>query len=470
MRVPPRPPDLSKVVESLGETPTDGLRRLIELTTSQVGPAPGGRYRHWDTVRYIAPPDGLTAMEHWLVIKLARRSLYRSIPTSDKRNRPFQYAMTEEILRTLHQVDRDAAGAIKGTEQVTNRDTRETYLLKSLFDEAITSSQLEGAATTREVAQEMLRRRRSPQNRSEQMIYNNYEAMQFIRGLGKEPLTIPMVLEVQRIVTRNTLDDPSAAGRLRREDELIHVVDPYGGEVLHVPPEASELEDRLALVCRLANETDESAFIHPVIRSILLHFQMGYDHPFVDGNGRTARALFYWSMKRHRYWLTEFVSISSILNRAPAQYARAYLYTETDDNDVTYFVIYQLRVLQRAIDRLHRYLARKQRELAQTREDLQRAVRLRAALNYRQLALVNHALKNPSFVYTIDSHRGSHNVSYETARSDLLSLTELGLLEKGKIGRAFTFTAPRDLHKRIKQRAGSPKQRERAGGVERVEL
>ena len=60
-------------------------------------------------------------------------------------------------------------------------------------------------------------------------------------------------------------------------------------------------------------------FIHPMIRSIILHFWLAYDHPFVDGNGRTARALFYWSMLRHGYWLFEFISISQIILKGPDQ-------------------------------------------------------------------------------------------------------------------------------------------------------
>lgn len=454
MRVPLSPPSLERIIKNLGDDPGKSLDRLIELTGLQIGPAPGGKYRHWDKVRYLQLPYGLSAEEFWLAIKLARRTLYRPLPTKDKEGRAFQYAVTEDVLRALHEVDRDAAGAIQGTEQITSPETRDTYLLKSLFEEAITSSQLEGAATTREVAKEMLRKRRSPTNRSEQMIYNNYEAMQFIGRLGDEPLTVETIKELQKILTTDTLDDASAAGRFRRPDEIIHVVEPLRGEVLHLPPDAGELEERMELVCALANDATAERFIHPVVRSILLHFQLGYDHPFVDGNGRTARALFYWSMKRHGYWLTEFVSISSILNGAPARYARSYMYTETDENDVTYFILSQLRVLQRAIGALHEYLARKQLELTQTREELQRSARLKAALNYRQLALVNHALKHPLFTYTIESHRGSHDVSYETARSDLLALVELGLLDQGKVGRAFVFTAPQDLHERIQAQAG----------------
>jgi Fic family protein len=53
-------------------------------------------------------------------------------------------------------------------------------------------------------------------------------------------------------------------------------------------------------------------FIHPVVRAIILHFMIGCGHLFVDGNGRTARALFYWSVLHQKYRLMEFISISCI--------------------------------------------------------------------------------------------------------------------------------------------------------------
>jgi Fic family protein len=62
---------------------------------------------------------------------------------------------------------------------------------------------------------------------------------------------------------------------------------------------------------------------------------LGYEHPFEDGNGRTARALFYWSMLNQGFWLTEFLTVSKILRKAPAKYARSFLYTEQDSNDLT---------------------------------------------------------------------------------------------------------------------------------------
>ena len=126
-----------------------------------------------------------------------------------------------------------------------------------------------------------------------------------------------------------------------------------------MPPLASELDERLDLMCQFANGKVPDHFIHPVIRSVILHFWLAYDHPFVDGNGRTARALFYWSMLRSGFWLFEFISISRILVKAPIKYARAFLYTETDSNDLTYFILHQVQVIKQAIAELHSYIARK---------------------------------------------------------------------------------------------------------------
>jgi Fic family protein len=203
-------------------------------------------------------------------------------------------------------------------------------------------------------------------------------------------------------------------------------------------------------LCDFAN-ADETAhpFIHPVIRAILLHFMIGYDHPFADGNGRTARALFYWAMARSGYWLMEYTSISHILRMAPAKYMRAYLHTETDKNDTTYFLLHQLQTIRRAIAALHEYVDRKVREQKETQNLLATSMALRGRFNHRQLALLDHALRNAGEAYRVDAHQRSHAVVYQTARNDLLTLEKWGLLEKTKQGNAYLFFAPSDLRERL---------------------
>ena len=378
------------------------------------------------------------------------------MPLLDKRGHPVQFAMPDPVQRAIHDVDRQAAGSVAMPKPLVSEDERDRYLVSSLIEEAITSSQLEGASTTQDVAKEMLRSGRKPRDRSEQMILNNFRGMQMVREFKSEALTPERILEIHRIVTEDTLDDPTAAGRLRKPGEEIKVVDAQHSTVLHEPPDAASLPKRLQRLCDFANDTAVAEpFVHPVIRAILLHFMLGYDHPFVDGNGRTARALFYWSMAHSGYWLMEYVSISRLLKEAPGQYARAYLHTETDDNDTTYFLIHQLDIIERAIQALHEYLIRKTQEQASAESLLRHAPRLSNQLNHRQVALLSHALRHVGQGYTVESHRRSHRVTQQTARTDLLQLAELALLEKGKRGRAFVFYAPNNLRARIEQTAGA---------------
>jgi Fic family protein len=444
MKIPQAPIPLSEIIRSIE---TDRLPLIFERS---VGASPGGKYRHWDTLRHVNPPEGMTAKEWWFSIKLARQASYVELPMKDKQDASFRFAPVDVVQQMLMQVDRNASGQIQASEQVTDPQTRDTYLLKGLIEEAITSSQLEGASTTREVAKDMIQQGRTPRTHSERMIYNNYQALQFIRRMGKNPLTPSMVLEFHRILTDGTLEDTDAAGRFRRADEEICVMD-ESDTALHMPPDASELEARMKAMCDFANGlSDGPGFIHPVVRAITLHFWLAYDHPFVDGNGRTARALFYWSMSSQGYWLCEFISISRILKKAPSRYARSFLYTETDDNDLTYFVLSQLKVALRAIEELVAYLSTKQQELRQTQLLVQKSQLLREQLNFRQLALIRHAMKRPRFVYTIESHKNSNNISYATARSDLLKLAEVGLLDQKKgPKRLMLFISPADLQHRI---------------------
>jgi Fic family protein len=445
LRVPSPPPNIAELFQKYGDQPN----RLVELIQSGIGGQPAGAYLHWDELRHRPAPPGFSHEEWWLATKLARQPVARPLPFRDKAGRPFSYCAPDSVQSLLHDVDRNAAGDIQIPELVTTPQNRDRYIVRSLMEEAITSSQLEGAATAHKVAKDMLQRGRKPRDKGEQMIMNNYAAMQFIRDHYRQPLTPEIILELQRILTAGTLDDASAAGRWRRPDEDITVADIRSNETLHIPPPAEEIAARMELLCRFANDRSGEPFVHPVVRAILLHFMLGYDHPFADGNGRTARALFYWCMAQRGYWLLELVSISSVIKRAPAQYVRAYLYTETDDSDATYFLLHQLNALKEAIAELHEYLRRKVEEQRHAQQLIEHSPALHERLNYRQLALIDHALRNPQSVYRIDRHQSAHHVTYQTARTDLLDLVDLGLLGKSKAGRAFIFIAPEDLRDRL---------------------
>lgn len=439
MKNPQRPPDFHVILRE-----PRIFERMARLLTR---PRTEG-YVHWDKLRRQPPPEGFLHEEWWAAIKVGRMQALKPLPLYDKRGMPFQFSTPDEVAKQLHEIDMGAGGKIGMPEQVTNPHMRDQYLVSSLMQEAITSSQLEGAVTTRVVAKEMLRTGRAPRDKSERMIMNNYRTMRRIIELRDQPLSLDLVFEIHRIVTEGTLDKTDAAGRFRRGDEPVTVGN-ITGEVFHYPPHAVELPERMRRMCDFANAKSPEFFIHPVVRAILLHFWIGYDHPFLDGNGRTARALFYWAMLNNGYWLFEFISISDVLRHAPAKYYRAFLHSETDDNDATYFIVHQADVIRQAIQTLHGYIDRKTRELQESELLLGAA----EALNHRQIALISHALRHPGMLYTVEGHQHSHKTAYDTARRDLLNLADSGFLSMRKRARTMIFAAPADLHTRIEKQA-----------------
>lgn len=437
-------PSISDLVDKID---MDEVRAAL---SAPIDPRVGGRYLHWDKLQRLPPPDGLSSEQWWLKVKLSREGELRELPLTNPDGEPFSYGLVDSMLRQLHYIDQRCSGEV-GMDEVVTSEKRagRRFLVNSLMEEAIRSSQLEGATTSRVVAKEMLRSGREPADRSERMIVNNYRALQFMREEGGQVLTPELILELHRIVTDGTLKDHSAAGRLQRPGEpRVAVFDRDGGSPVHVPPPAEQLPERMRRMCEFANEGDDGErFVHPVVRAILLHFWLAYDHPFEDGNGRTARILFFWLMRIRGYWLAEYLPISRLIRNAPAQYGRAFMETEADEGDTTYFLIHQLDLIARAIDDLHAYLQRKTTEV----RGIEKLLRGGEYLNGRQLALLTDAVRDADASYSLDSHAMSHRVSHETARSDLRGLVERGLLVRRRQGHRHLFEPAPDLPERLKE-------------------
>lgn len=448
MRIPETPPPFHYLLTT---TVVPGRWTQLLAMNNPVRPQEG-EYLHWDDLQTRNSPAGLSKEEWWLMMKTGRQFARQELPLIDKKGQPFRFSIVPEMFEALHHIDQSCAGNIAMPEHVSksaeNSATQTRYKINSLMEEAVTSSLLEGAAVTREKARDLLRSGRKPRDKGERMIVNNFITMQHLQKIKDRPLTPDLVLEIHAMISRDALDKTDGAGRLRRADEPIEVADDEDN-VLHIPPAAAQLPERLAAMCDFANDQQLRGYLHPVVRAIILHFWLAYDHPFVDGNGRTARALFYWAMLRGGFWLFEFISISQALLRAPADYYRAFLLAESDDNDLNYFILHQVRCIEESIQNLHDYLARKSAQRKTQQESLRQA----GWVNPRQRALLEHALENTETGrYTFDSHQRSHGISSMTARTDLLALEDKGLLTSRIEGKQRVFQPVPDLESVLKKK------------------
>lgn len=429
MKIPEKAPTLKQLMEEKSSSFLDILMKSGKTDDSE--------YLHWDTLRRKPMPPGFThAEEWWLAIKLSRSPSYRKIGSFlDKNGAPFVFSLPDSVLKEVDWITANA-GAMVATDEneLLHSEQRDRYLLSSLIEEAVTSSLLEGAATTREAARELLDSGRNPKTSAEKMVLNNYRAMQLILRHRQDPLTPEFVLDLQRVLTE---DQPDLAGRFRRPDEEIVVGN--NEEIYHRPPAAESLGERLEKLCRFANEedTDTTGYVSPVLRAIILHFWLAYDHPFKDGNGRTARVLFYWRMLKNGHWLFEYLSISDILVKAPAAYAKAFLHTETDENDLTYFIVHQLDVIRRSVENLQTHLLRRKEEVRRA----DRAFSGDTRLNHRQREFLEFLNRHPGRRVSITECANRNKVSYATAYIDLEGLAKFGYLHREKSGRKAIYGA-----------------------------
>ncbi len=391
------------------------------------------RYLFWDELKYRIENEDRRKIA-WSLMKLLRVLRYERVPF---RKLTLTYSFIPEIVKGLHTIDR----YLSGTIQIHNKAIRleQSYIINSLMEEAISSSILEGAATTRKAAKDMLRKGRKPKNHAEQMVLNNYEALQFVLEKKEESLSPDFILELHRVVTHGTIDEKSV-GRFRTDNDVV-VADSGTGVVYHAPPDFREIEGFIDELCTFANadkkESGKSVgeFLHPVIKGIILHYLMGYLHPFNDGNGRTARSIFYWYVLSRGYWLFEYMPISRIILRSRKKYTLAYLYTEYDENDLTYFIKYNISSITKAIDDLLDYLERKQSEQNATKAIIKKI----KGLNQRQADILREMMEHSDEYYTIRQIMATYHIVYQTARTDLLYLVKRGYLIKEQRGREFVF-------------------------------
>ena len=395
-------------------------------------------YLHWEALKYknwIPSTLGKDKEFFWTLVRLHREFSAINTPIMDSEGKFFKMN-TKNYTRFLHTIDKEMAGNFMGITGLSENDKRQ-FVTRNIIEESIASSQLEGANTSRSVAKQMLLEGRNPIGHSEIMIVNNHKTMLRIeQELYKENLSWELISELHSMITDHTI--PKEKQGILREtlDENANrlVVKPWDNSTIaYVAPDKEFVELELPKLITFANDKDDplTPFIHPLFKAIMIHFWIGLLHPFEDGNGRLARILFYWYLLKNDYWAFAYLSLSEKIKKSSKQYALAYIYSEQEGNDLTYFINYNIKKIKLAQNDFQKYITKTVKEnqsiisLSQKQYDF----------NERQIKLLQYLNRKIENRTNIDSHMKLYNVKKLTAINDLKDLFQKGFLVKRKTGR-----------------------------------
>ena len=152
MKKPTPPPcRLAELYESV----LDSLRgmdedRRLSVIRALAGGLDDPEYRPWEYYFRAEPvPEGLTREAWWCAVRSARATTARPTPFTMKDATPLTFNLPDVLLSLNEDITAQARGQVELPGEVATEAARDRYLINSLYEEAITSSQMEGASTSR---------------------------------------------------------------------------------------------------------------------------------------------------------------------------------------------------------------------------------------------------------------------------------------------------------------------------------
>lgn len=395
------------------------------------------KYYYWDKVKYIEPaPKNYSREELWFNVKTLRNFNFQKTPVKNITGKNFVFIKLLKFDSLFSIIDR----CFKGF--VVEGENRARLIYENISEEAIASAQIEGASSTREEAQHFLKKEEKPKNESEQMILNNYNAIEKIRNdyLNKS-MSFDLLMEMHSNIAFNMKEEY----RLRTAKDKINVVGRNGDIIYHVAPKIDFVKKELENFINFANEKSE---IHPILKALILHFWIGYLHPFTDGNGRLARSVFYWSVLKDGYDIFTYLPFSALIKKTPDKYIMSYVYSEQDDCDLTYFLEYNIEQISKSFKLLKEYLKKDENNNKKI-ELVQKEVNL----NKRQLRLLFSFISNLQDRICTKVYMNINQITRKTATTDLKKLVaKKYLIEKKQGVNNFYYPVLENIKKDFKEK------------------
>lgn len=389
------------------------------------------RYLNKKEIMYRIPSE-IKINDFWPMILEYRKKNGKEIPLKDQQGNNFWYCSLpyKEKINII-----DSSAKIEIVEKIKSifaqsPKVAKGYLIDALIDEAFNSSVIEGAFSTKKRTIEVVSKNIKPVNNSEQMILNNYKALEYVLENLHRMIDENVILEIYRIITYNTLKEENIVEKYRNDSVVIW--DSGTQKVIYEGPNHLEVSQMMEnLVSFINSKTD----MHPIEKACIIHFYFVYIHPFFDGNGRTSRVLQYMYLLQQGYDFFKFFSISTIIRDQKMKYYKALKDVEVYNSDLTYFIDFNTKMIidsiVTVIDRLGKELGKNFIISDLEKKGVYLSERVKKCLYFFIRTEKNHI--------SIDDYKKKYKVSYETARQDLNKLESAGIFQKIKTGKKYIY-------------------------------
>ncbi len=345
----------------------------------------------------------------------------------------FWFFPADSILKKAAELEK--AGLRLHRQISDNPNFKKEFVFDSTVEEAITSALYEGANSTRAAAQELIASGQKPKTKDDWMLLNTLEAMKWAKANLHREIDFSLFQDIHQIVTRNTLhgDDANFSGRFRNDKVFVRSTH---GQIKHQGLPWDKVEAALAETSKLISHHER--FFPSVIKGILLHYLTAYIHPFFDGNGRTARTLFYFKSMKNGLDFVELLSLSAYLKNHGRQYEKSFEKVVDNELDMTYFVDFNLNALLKAVDEVDKKVAyllslRRLKEFSET-----------ATISESQIGLLQRLVLQRFRKVDIEEYAKIIDRSREIARQELKQLATWRLLDEAVAGKKFVYTIHRE--------------------------
>jgi Fic family protein len=217
-----------------------------------------------------------------------------------------KFELTPKLLGNITKIER-LYGQIEGLKipQKLELNLHRDNLIQSSY----ASNSIEGNPLSLREVTNLLLGERVPVNREEKEVKNYFDILQNLKNYAKKELDLPLIMAVHQQLMKGVKDE--IAGKIRNKRVVVGKYAHNGKrgdfslEVKHEPPFHQSRQIIKALE-ELISWLNRNKQLPVVIQAGIFHHHFVYLHPFIDGNGRTARLLTALIFLKNNYQINKY--------------------------------------------------------------------------------------------------------------------------------------------------------------------